>query len=490
MVRQALMNAASQLKASALVSFTPKDGQNLDEQLQALRDRGVTDALFAQLECAQVRCEIELQRIDPSDRRIKKQAGFTFLTDKQQEASYRVSNTVSHLFPPGYIRQDIIQELMSGEDYEIYLNIVDRSEKRLARESDLELLDELLLRYPKNANLYRTYIQAVTSLHTNTSKSEFIAKGINVLAKAKLHGVSERILLELELWLRTYDTDRETFDKLLKQLLAFEFPPAELLSKYARFLYIQGEYNLGIRYANEAVNLNPSKPNLYLLALNHYGNGSYQEANRVLQNIIRKYPDHWSSYGLLGAIFVEMGEYSKARSVISEIPPESRTWHDYSNLGVANLLQKNYEDARLNYMSALELAPTNLTVLGNIAEIYTITNNRALQQKYYKKILELTEKKTGIESKMYRALSLAYLGKISEAITLIHRLNQEFPKDTSVKYASAQIYILGNEYRSAAVYINQLLEQGMSADWFSLPIFQQICTQTETPLTVTDKICY
>ncbi|MCX2835021.1 serine/threonine-protein kinase [Microbulbifer thermotolerans] len=489
MVRQAMMNAASRLKASALVSFTPKEGQDFDAQLQALRDKGVTDALLARLECARVRCEIELQRIGPADGQIKQQASFVLLTDKKQESSYRVSNTATYLFSPNYIRHASTPELMGDEDYEVYLDIIARSEKRLISESDLKLLDNLLLRYPKNENLYRAYIKAVTSLYVSTNKSELIAMGVEALSKAKSQGIGERTILELELWLRTYDTNREAFDALLPQLLALDFPPAEIIAKYAKSLYIQGKYDSGIRYANKAAEINPSKSNLYLLALNYFGNGDYPNSKKILERIIQKYPEHWSSYGLLGAILIEMGEYPQALSAISKIPQESLSWHDHSNLGVANLLQKNYEAALVNYKNALEIAPDNLTTLANIAEIYTITNNKELQKNQYEKILQLTEGSSNIEAKIYRALSIAYLGNISDAITLIYKLNREYPEDTNVKYVSAQIYLLAREYRSASVYIDQLLDQGMSADWFSLPTFAQLCTQKETPRKITDKIC-
>ena len=489
MVRQALMNAASQLKASALVSFTPKDGQDFDAQLTALRDKGVTDALYARLDCAQVRCEIELQRIWPEDNHIKQKDSFTFLTDMRRESDYRITNATAHLFDSNYLGQASNKNLMTDEDYNSYLNIITRAEKKDLNTEDLTSLKDLISKYPLNLNLYRAYTSATTNLYVTSTNIKYIHDGLEIISQGKSHGISEPQLLELELWLSTYEADKTKFEKLLPKLRSLNFPPAEVLNKYARFLYIQGKYVAGLEYARKASDLNPSAENLYLIALNQYGSGNYADAIKSLNQLTNRYPNHWQSYATLGAIFGETGDYIAAEASISKIPEKFRNWRNYSNLGAAYFVQKQYQKALTSYLKALELAPQNLAALGNIAELYVMENNVSEYQKYYRQLLSLTNDSTTIEARTYHLLALAYLDRTSEAISLAHKLNQDAPDDTYVKHAAAQIYALAGEYRSSSYYVEQLLDQGMGADWFSLPAFQQLCTHPGTSEKVTHALC-
>ncbi|WP_295803325.1 serine/threonine-protein kinase [uncultured Microbulbifer sp.] len=489
MVRQALMNSVSQLKASALVSFEPKEGQDFEAQLQKLKDKGVTDALFAQLDCAQTRCETTLQRIGPTDSQIKQQSSFAFLADKRQEAEYRLANSSVHLFSNSYSKETTTLASMSEQDYSSFLNILGRLESKKNPAADLEVLARLIDNYPENQNLYRTHTQIATDLFVLTDDKKYLKLGLDILEQAKSRNISAILILELDLWLQTYNEAPKSIEYLIKKINSLEFPSAEILNKHARFLYTQGKYQASIKIAQKASALNPSAENLYLVALNQYASGNYEEAIESLANNISKHPNHWASHETLAAIYGEMGEYDTAESLISKIPPSLLTWQTYSNLGSAYFLQRKYKEALMNYQKALELAPNNIPTLGNIAEIYLIREEERGYKKYYRKILTATSGSSKILERTYHLLALAYLGQVNEAIPLAHKLNQDAPDDTYVKHAAAQIYALAGEYQSANYFIEQLLDQGMSAEWFALPIFHQLCTQPKISKRVSKILC-
>lgn len=490
LVRQALTSAATQLKSSALVAFDPKPDQDMDGHLKELRERGVTDALNARLSCQQVRCEVEIERLGPEDKLLKGRTGFTILTGKRQESSYQIAGAAAHLFDRAYHRQAQAQVVMGEEDYSRYLEIVARLDSKDLEVSELRFLEELLIRYPDNVNLYRAHTHAATSIFVASDNIEHIKSSLAVLEHGRLRGLDKTIVLELELWLRTYSTDQNNFERILSQLKTMEFPSAQLLSNYSRLLYTRGDYQAGIKYANEAAELNPSAENFYLIAMNHFGKGSYEDAVQILTKITELFPEHWASYATLGAIYIETGSYEAAESMIKTIPIALRSWRTHSNLGVAHFLQGEYEDALSAYLNAIKIAPNNLLPLNNIAEVYLINGDEQKAREYFLRIEQLTLGKTGIRDRIYRSLALAYLGHASESITLAHQLNRESPHNTDVKYYSAQIYALAGEARSASIYIEQLLDQNMSADWFSLPAFRQLCTQVDTTKKVADALCH
>ncbi|MBN8430262.1 protein kinase [Microbulbifer salipaludis] len=489
MVRQALMNSVSQLKASALVSFTPEEGQDFDDQLQALRNKGVTDALVAQLECAQTRCEIALQRIGPADSQIKQQSSFAFLADKRQEAGYRIANSMAALFPQDYSNKTGKQVVMSDKDYNDYLNIAARLESKDNSVDDLNRLEKLLNSYPQNPTLYKAYTQVATDLFVLTGEETHIQSGLDMLRVAEGRGIDPSLTLELELWLRSYSTEKTQFDELLAKIDEQQTPSSELMAKYARFLYMQGDYEAGLHYAQEAAELNPSADNLYLIALNQIASGSYDDGRITLNETITAFPEHWSSYSALGVIELESGNLDAAEFAITSIPENLRGWRTMMNLGTAQFLMGNFSAALNEFEEVLKIVPDSVQAIEQTAEIHLALNDQTRATKKFSKVISLTENKDDAELKYYRSLALANSDRLDEALSLITQLLIESPEDTFVQYAAAQIYAMSGEWRSSNLYISKLLQQGMSAEWFKLPVLQRLCTQPQASLKVKSAIC-
>ncbi|QIL90124.1 protein kinase [Microbulbifer sp. SH-1] len=489
MVRQALMNSVSQLKASALVSFEPKEGMDFEAQLQALRNKGVTDALFARLECAEVRCEIELQRLNPNNSQVQKQSGFAFLADKRQEAEHRITSGSIDLFAESYSKYIAAHETMTEQDYSDYLNILSRQESKDISADDVETLKKFIGSYPQNPNLYRAYTQVATDLFVLTDNKSHLQAGLDMLERAKTHDISASLILELELWLQTYNANKPTLDKLIEKINQQEAPSAELLAKLSRYLFTQGDYKSGLKYARKAAALNPSADNLYLVALNQISTGNYSDARITLHQLTSNAPEHWPSYSALGVIELESGNYSAAELAIGSIPEDSRSWRTKQNLGVIYFLQGKYPESLKISQQILSVTPENIPVTEQIAEIYLLTGDTEMAKVYFFRLLDLTKNKSGLLERQYHALALANTNQQDVAIPLAHELLKDASDDTYVKHTVAQIYALASEWRSANYYIEQLLTQGMSAEWFNLPGFQKLCTQPETSEKVKVAIC-
>ncbi|UFN57604.1 tetratricopeptide repeat protein [Microbulbifer celer] len=104
-------------------------------------------------------------------------------------------------------------------------------------------------------------------------------------------------------------------------------------------------------------------------------------------------------------------------------------------------------------------------------------------------LLETKKNKTGLINQQYYALALAHTNQAEKAIPLAHQLLRDAPSDTYVKYTVAQVYALAKEWGSAIYYSQQLVDQGMSAEWFNLSAFEQLCPHTQTSEKLKDIIC-
>ncbi|WP_160152497.1 serine/threonine-protein kinase [Microbulbifer sp. ALW1] len=489
MVRQALMNSVSQLKASALVSFTPKEGQDFEAQLQALQNRGVTGALHARLECAQTRCNIDLQLISPLDQLVKQQANITFLTNKQQEAQYRTTNEAIELFSPSYRHAELRLTAMSNSDYSSYLDILGRMENKALEVNDLNDLILLSSRYPRNSYIYQGAVDVAARLFVLNGHEDHLQSALRLINQAEDYDIPTHLSARLKLFIFGLGNYPEKYHKLIAELEKTDFPVAELLSERSRHFYREGDYQAGLKYANEASELNPSVDNFYLKALNEISSGSYDDARSTLNRITSKAPNHWSSYAALGVIELESGNLTAAESAISAIPPNLRSWRTSSNLGVIYFLQGKYKAALNTYQKVHSTTPESALVTSQIAETQLALGNIIEAKKSYTDVLNLTNEKDDLESQQLHILALANLGNTSKAISLAHKLVQKYPEDTYIKYSAAQAYALAEEWHSVNYYVEQLLNQGMSAEWFNLPAFQRLCTQPKISIDLKAAIC-
>ncbi|WP_231758317.1 serine/threonine-protein kinase [Microbulbifer elongatus] len=489
MVRQALMNSVSQLKASALVSFEPKVGQDFEAQLQKLRDKGVTDALFARLECAEVRCEIEIQRLAPQDSRIKQQESFTFLTDKVQEAQYRTSNSTANLFALPYQRGDLSLATMSDGDYKRYLDVLSRMEAKELSENDLSELFTLSNRYPRNIYIYQSFTDVAARLFVLDGNTTHLESALQSIEKANKFGIPKSLTSRLKLFIYGLGDYSDQYEQLISDLETTDVPLAELLSERARYHYRAGNYESGLKYATEAAELNPSADNLHLTALNQIASGNYDEGRITLNETIKVFPEHWSSYSALGVIELENGNLETAEQAITSIPENLRGWRTKSNLGVIYFLQKKYSEALLIQQEILNSNPDSIETMEEIASSHLMLGENEMAMNQYRKILEITDDEEDFEESRYKAIALANLGELNDAIAISNRLLKKAADDTYIQYNAGQVYALAEEWSSANYYIERLLEQGMSAEWFSLPAFQRICTQPQASRNVKNAIC-
>ncbi|AWF82717.1 hypothetical protein BTJ40_18925 [Microbulbifer sp. A4B17] len=490
MVRQGLQSTPAQLKSSALVSYTPSKDTSHEEQLQILHNKGVTDALLANVNCIQLRCSIELQRINPADSQIRDQTSFLFLSDKRQQAEYTIGNNAVELFAQSYRRESHKESKMEPEDYNSYLAVLAKldSENNVGN-GDLEILEQLIGKYPTNTNLYTSYTSTAMAIWGATSDNKLLSRALGILTSADGFGVDKTAILEAKFAVKSVSDDRQGFLVILKKLEAEDHPSAHLLTQFTRYQYMQGNYEQSLEYAKEAAALNPSFNNEYYVAVNTLQLGRYDAAREILQSMVETYPGRWKAYNLLSVIELEKGNLKVAEELIGKVPVGSRDWSTRSNLGTIFFLQKRYTEALAEYQSILAEYSDNIQMNIQVAECYIMLSDRETAKKYFSKVIDLTETNTDITSRRYRAQALANVGRIAESIALIKELIHISPESTYINKTAANIYALAEEWQSANYHLEELLNQGMSINFLFLPEYQTLCTQPHVSKGVQKAIC-
>ncbi|MDP5209807.1 serine/threonine-protein kinase [Microbulbifer sp. 2205BS26-8] len=492
MVRQALTNATAQLKSSALVSHTPSTTITIEEQIQKLNSRGITDALLAQLNCIELRCNIELQRINVNNQQIVKQISFPVLSDsgQTQQAQHTITNNTAALFPEDYRKKPTTEMKMDAVDYNHYLKLLSKlSQNDNLQEDDLDFLEELIAKYPRNTNTYRTYAEVAASIYNATNNSKVLTSTLGILSSAEGSGTDEVALLEAKLRIKSYGADRQGFESILSKLQSKGYPSAYILAEFARFQYLQGNYSDGLAYAKQAANLRPTPHNTYLVAINQLATANYDSARSTLQKLNKQWPEYWPAFSALGAIELELGNITLAEQAITTIPKNIRTWRTKSNLGTVFFLQGKYSQALGVYQEVLQNSPNNIAITFHMAEVYLMQGNKAKANEYFNQVIVLTNENSSLNNWQHRALALAYLGNTASSVALAMKLLREVPEHTYTKYTAVQVYALAGEWQSANYYLEQLLSQGMSPEWFNLPAFQLICAQPQTSQAVLNTMC-
>ncbi|WKD50413.1 serine/threonine-protein kinase [Microbulbifer spongiae] len=492
MVRQALTNATAQLKSSALVSHTPNTNTTIEEQLQKLNSRGITDALLARLNCIELRCNIELQRIKVNNHQILKQTSFTVLTDsgQAQKAQHTITNNTTALFPEDYRKKPTTEIKMDSVDYNQYLELLSRlSQNDKLQESDLDLLEELIAKYPRNTNTYRTYAEVAAGIYNATNNSKVLTSTLGILSSAEGSGIDKFVLLEAKLRIKSLGADRKGFESILSKLQSSGYPSALILADFARFQFVQGNYSEGLAYAKQATSLHPTPHNTYLVAINQMATADYDFARSTLQKLNKQWPEYWPALSALGAIELELGNITFAEQAITTIPKSVRTWRTKSNLGTVFFLQGKYSQALSVYQEVLQNSPNNIAIIFHMAEVYLMQGNKAKANEYFNQVILLTNENSPLINWQHRALALAYLGNTASSVALAMKLLREAPENTYTKYTAVQVYALAGEWQSANYYLEQLLSQGMSPEWFNLPAFQLICAQPQTSQAVLNTVC-
>jgi tetratricopeptide (TPR) repeat protein len=185
--------------------------------------------------------------------------------------------------------------------------------------------------------------------------------------------------------------------------------------------------------------------------------GKFDEAEKLIQEVIAKYPDHAKAYNNLGFCYFNEKQYDKARQAYqkalelyqkTDSGNTEELANTYDNLGFLDDMTGDNTAALNLYQKAMDTDPNMWRPVHNLATLY-----RELKQ--YDKAIETFDKALEIDpyayqTRTFKALTLLDAGRTKDAAKLYSELLAENPFQVYLQTQLAYAYLKGGELDKAA----------------------------------------
>jgi len=245
----------------------------------------------------------------------------------------------------------------------------------------------------------------------------------------------------------------------------------------ARLLMKQGKNDEAIALLQRMVNVYPSVTSLWELAEAELHTGRIDAARRHLSRGLELEPESRRLLGKLAQVELVNGDPREAERLHRKLVAEEADPLNYSNLGLACLLQGKIQQALEAYEQADRLAPRDPVTVMSIADCRQLLGDTAAARNGYETALELAESLATSDRVTYlgiRAQCLAHLGKAREAIQAVQDEIQLAPKEPMVYLDATLTYALIGDRTTAVVHAEKAVELGMNSRWLELPFFETL----------------
>ena len=164
-----------------------------------------------------------------------------------------------------------------------------------------------------------------------------------------------------------------------------------------------GDLQAALKPLQRAAELAPQNPQMqYNLALNYFQLNRLEDARKPLAEILKRWPDVFQLNFLYGAVLMKIGDLPAAYTALHharELNPDNpetsmMLYATASDLGQANLKDKNYSEALRYYTEASTARPQESAPHRRLAEIYTLTGQTTEAQLEQEKADQLAKGST------------------------------------------------------------------------------------------------
>lgn len=188
-------------------------------------------------------------------------------------------------------------------------------------------------------------------------------------------------------------------------------------------------------------------------------NGSYREAQTILNNVIEKSPDHQAAYNMRGITRLELDEPAQAiKDFDTSIRLDSSDYRAFYNRGNAYYQVQDYTQAVRDYDRAMRLEPKS-------ADIYINRANTLVQLESFEEAIRDYEFALKLDEGNY--LTHFNLGRTYYLIVEQEKAKTSFEKCVSIystyapaHYFLAMISLETNDTEAACMYLKQAADLG------------------------------
>jgi serine/threonine-protein kinase len=311
--------------------------------------------------------------------------------------------------------------------------------------------------------------QWVTSAHQNCQRSLELDPGLAVghscLGKVQMGtGAYRDAAAEFDLATTYEPTSDDAFRDLAQayQLLGRADEAERTLQKaiQVRPQYYAGYYRLGILYAQQA---------------------RYADAIRQFRRATELSPDSPRPWASLGGTLINTGDYPGATVALHQAISLRPTWGAYSNLGTAELYQRNFPAAIAAFEQGAALGSQQYVVLGNLARAYYwAPGRRADAEAAYRRAIaagdqDLKVNPSDADVHILMATDHAMLGERAEALAHLATALKLRPDDPEARFQAAIVYNQLGDRGQALTMLERAAARGYSpAELRAAPEFDSL----------------
>ncbi|MCD4750355.1 MAG: protein kinase [Thermoanaerobaculales bacterium] len=477
-VRMAVLNAIASTRGLAAPDISEIDaiqGPPSEVVLAVAAD----EALVVDINGCQLTCQITLRRLNAEGRMLWSESIEGVPSDDLELLGNAVISKLRGAYP-NLGSQGQAESRASAEDFDAYLKVrqqLDNPSVGVTRTSLLESLEEIRERSPKLLEVHLSEANTARYLYEVSSETKYLEQARKAIRRVRDQAPQDARGLLIAFDIAMAAGELHECDELVEVLKRIDPANSDILGRRARLEQRRDDSAHAIELLRRLVALRPSWRNLYRLADSEFRNGQVTDARRHLENGLERAPGNRYLMSKLAHLELVNGDPLRAAGFYGVLAESYGNSGYYSNLGIANLLAREFEKAADASWQAHQLSPENPSMMLNLADAVALSGDMETAQDWYRRSLHAADQREDqLSSSTLRvkAQCLAHLGEDHKAAAAAQAAVLAAPKDMENHFAAALTYSIIGDTRSAVVSAEQAIELGMSPGWFSMAWFDQL----------------
>ncbi len=466
----------------ALLSLTgtslipSKEFQSIEgNYLKRAKATGLDSIVKIKAMCSISKCDIRLRKFSGLKMAVTEQKSWPMAVQFMTGIRSSVADEISNLYPS--LKSQRSNKAVSEENYRQYLDVFLSSDNgKSSALAHLSTLEGLVTKQPFFTPAYSLASRVTEVLHSRTQSDAPLEILERILAQVPRNLNHDPQILNAKISLKLLQEKPDEAKQLFELAQQVISDDATLINLETDLAFYGNQPDRLLELDKKNVTLRPSARAFYNLAHSEYSFGNYEAAEQALNNALSLYPEHSFAQDLKGSISMKRGDLDSAiqrYSSVIKLNPNSRT---YSNLGLAHMLNGEYDKAIGFITRSRTLSPSKTGYILNLADAYHLSGQTALAQSLYQKVIDLTSQPVKASDFKHRPQALAHTGDFMGAIKTLNAANKKYPNLANLKYSAALVYTLANDDIAAIVAVEEALDLGTGKIWFSLPWFKPLCS--------------
>lgn len=436
------------------------------------------ELLVPQLKCVHRHCELSTERLVGPDFRMREQRSTALLPELTLEAHQIATRQWKHLYRKSD-STDRNSQSISEDDYRRFLVLYEGVHRGgMPLDGVLAGLDQMFASDVRFLPATELYVFVALDQFYLTRERTYLERARGVLRETARWSDDSTALRRSWFSVALESGDFVTARQEIARLEESGADEAMILSMKGSLHAYQGDYTSAGDYFSAALKLRPTRNTYASAAHAFYYAGEADKALSVANTALVEYRDESKLTSLKGLILLERGDLDAAIVAFRQAVERRPNAADFSNLGLAYLLQGKYGQAHDEFIRAMEVGSDGrtMTLTLNLADSLALQGRMDDAKALYQSLASEHEQSPSSVRISDVAQALAHLGQYQSAIQLLDTVQE---KTAETHFAGALVYALAGQSLAAIAKVHQALEDNMGYMWFRFPWFDSLCEEPD-----------